>query len=120
MELLTVTVAKFIERNVGRILPLSSEKSALCFFRLGYNLKKVYSCAQKFPQVIGKVCPFWKLGIFSQLRKSCSTLQLQCSTLSLAGKVETLQQLLNSKLCFSLCLYWHLDQVWEHGYNFPS
>lgn len=29
MELLAVTVAKFIKRNVGRVLPLTSEKNNL-------------------------------------------------------------------------------------------
>lgn len=108
VEFLTVTVARLIKRNVGRVLLLISGKKdvggSLCFFKLGYNLKKVYSCAWKFTQVIWKACPFWNLEIFSQLRKSYSTPQSQCGTISLAGKVETLQPLLNRKLCFSLCL----------------
>lgn len=49
VEFLTVTVARLIKRNVGRVLLLISGKKdvggSLCFFKLGYNLKKVYSCA---------------------------------------------------------------------------
>lgn len=108
LELLTVTVARLIKRYVGRTWPLSSGKKdfggSLYFFKLGYNLKKVYRCAWKFAQVIEKACPFWKLEFFSQVRKSYSTPQLQWGAISLAGKVETLQPLLQRKLCFSLCL----------------
>lgn len=49
VELLGMTVARLIKRYAGRILPLSSGKKdfggSLYFFKLGYNLKKVYSCA---------------------------------------------------------------------------